>query len=75
MTDIIVNVKELPERALKKFRTENVLVRETDGAFCIMPVKEERGQWSRLIGMFTGNPDLTVDKFIEEKQIEKEPEL
>jgi len=75
MTETIVNRKELPEMMLKKFRTENVRVRETDGAFCIMPVEEERGQWSRLIGMFAGNPDLTVDKFMESKRAEKEMEL
>ncbi|MCL2786169.1 MAG: hypothetical protein FWD81_02975 [Methanomassiliicoccaceae archaeon] len=75
MTDTVVNRKELPEMMLRKFRTENVRVRETDGAFCIMPIKEERGQWFGLIGMFAGNPDLTVDKFLESKREEKELEL
>jgi hypothetical protein len=75
MAETVVNRKELAEMMLKKFNTENVLVRETDEAFYITPAKEERSSWRRLIGMFAGNPEMSVDKFLEYKREEKELEL
>ena len=75
VVETVVNRKVLPEMVLKKFRTENVRVTETEDGFHVTPVRDAPKSKFKIFGMFAGDPDLTVDKFLERKHAEKEPDL
>jgi hypothetical protein len=75
MTDTVMNTTALPEILFKLIRTEKVHVKETDGVIQLMPVKENADCTIGLRGMFAGDPDMTVDKFLERKRADKDLDL
>ena len=72
MTEIVLNTDTLPEPLFRLIRTEKVKVRETDGEVLLTPIIETKGGCP-LRGMFADGK-LSVDKFMANKQAEKELE-
>ena len=65
MTETVMNTSTLPEYLFKMIPTEKVRVREIDGMIQLMPVKENIDCTVGLRGMFAGDPELTIDKYLE----------
>jgi len=72
MTGDIVDMKALPELLFRLLATEKVHVLEISGGVQVMPVKEEENSLSSLVGRFAGNPNMSVEKFLERKRADKE---
>ena len=74
MTENIVDMKALPELLFRLFSTDKVQVTEVGGGVQVMPVKEVAGDNSlgSLAGMFAGDPNMSVEKFLERKRADKE---
>ena len=75
MLETVVNTKALPEILFKLIPTDKVRVKEIGGMIQLMPVKESADCTIGLRGMFAGDADMTVDKFLERKRVDKELEL
>ena len=75
MTDTVMRTAALPEILFKLIKTEKVRVKESDGFIQLMPVKEATDCTIGLRGMFAGDPNMTVDKFLERKHADKELDL
>jgi hypothetical protein len=75
MTEMVLNTTALPETLFRLIQTEKVRVREIDGMIQLIPFKENNDySVGGLRGMFAGNPNMTVDKFLERKRSDKELE-
>jgi hypothetical protein len=72
MTEIVLDARTLPEPLFRLIRTEKVKVRESDGEIRLTPIIDTT-KGCPLRGMFTDGK-ISVDKFIENKQTEKEIE-
>jgi len=70
MNEIILNARTLPEPLFRLIRSEKVKVREENGEIRLTPIIDAT-DGCPLRGMFTDGK-ISVDKFIERKQIEKE---
>ncbi len=75
MSEFILNTRTLPEPLYQLIRTEQVTVKEVDGVIHLMPLKEKFDSTFGLCGMFKGSQEMTVDKFLERKRMDKELEL
>ena len=75
MIETVMNTSTLPEFLLRIIPTEKVRVKEIDGMIQLMPVKENVDCTIGLRGMFAGDPNLTIDKYLERKRAEKELDL
>jgi hypothetical protein len=75
MNETIVQTKVLPDFLFKLIPTEKVRVREFDGMVQLVPVRENEDCTIGLRGMFAGDPNMTVDKFLERKRADKELDL
>jgi hypothetical protein len=75
MTEMILNTTALPETLFRLIQTEKVRVKEIDGMIQLMPVKENSDYtMGGLRGMFAGDPNMAVDKFLERKRADEELE-
>ena len=72
MSEIILNTKSLPEPLFKLIRSDKVKVWEIGGEIRLTPIVEAT-KGCPLRGMFADGK-ISVDKFIESKQAEKELE-
>ena len=75
MTEIVMNTNTLPEFLLKMISAEKVRVKVIDSMIQLIPVIENFDCTIGLRGMFTGDPNLTVDRYLERKRAEKELDL
>ena len=75
MVEIVLNTSTLPEPLLRLIPTEKVRVKEIDGIIQLMPINENADCTIGLRGMFAGDPNMTVDKFLERMRSDKELEL
>jgi len=75
MTETVMNTHALPEFLFKIISTKKVRVKEVDGIVQLMPVKESIDCTIGLRGMFAGDPNMTVDKFLERMRADKELDL
>jgi len=75
MSETVMNINALPEFLIKIMPTEKVRVKEMDGIVQLMPVKENTDCTIGLRGLFAGDPNMTVDKFLERKHADKELDL
>ena len=75
ISEAVINTTALPEVLLRLIPTEKVRVKEIDGVIQLMPVKENIDCTIGLRGMFADAPELTVDKYLERKRVEKELDL
>ena len=71
----IVKLNALPELLYRLISTEKVRVSEVNGIVQLEPVKAEIDCTVGLRGMFAGDINMTVDRFLERKQAEKELDL
>jgi len=71
MAEIVLNTNTLPEPLFRLIRAPKVRVREVDGIVQLMPVKETPDCTAGLRGLFAGDPEMTVDKFLERKHADK----
>jgi hypothetical protein len=74
MNETIMNTKAFPEILFKLIPTEKVRVKESNGVVQLMPVNEEFDSTFGLRGMFAGFEDMTIEKFLERKRLDKELE-
>jgi len=72
MTEIVLDTSTLPEPLFRLIRTEKVKVRETDGEVLLTPITDVADRCP-LRGMFADGK-LSVDRFLANKQVEKELE-
>ena len=75
MAEIVLNTNTLPEVLLKLIPAEKVRVREIDGIIQLVPVKDNVDCTIGLRGMFAGDTEMTVDKFLERMRADKELDL
>jgi len=75
MTDTVMSTKALPEILLKLIKTEKVRMKESGGVIQLLPVKENVDCTVGLRGMFAGDPNMSVDKFLERMRADKELDL
>ena len=73
MTEMVLDTRTLPEPLFRLIHTEKVKAREIDGEIRLTPIRETDLDCP-LLGMFADGK-ISVDKFIENKQVEKELEL
>jgi hypothetical protein len=69
-----MDTRALPEVLLELITTEQVRVKEVGEMIQLVPVKEAADCTIGLRGMFAGDPEMTVDKFLERKRADKELE-
>ena len=74
MSETVISTKALPEILFKLITTEKVRIKETEDMIQLVPIVENTDCTIGLRGMFAGDPNLTVDKYLEGKQAEKELE-
>ena len=75
MTDTVTMTNALPEILFKLIKTERVRVKESGGVIQLMPVKETTDCTIGLRGMFAGDPNMTIDKFLERMHADAELDL
>jgi hypothetical protein len=73
MTDIVLDVQTLPEPIFSRIHAPKVKVHEENGIITLIPVKMERANIDKFIGMFSDGK-LSSEKFIKNKKYEKELE-
>ena len=75
MTERVMNTNAFPEVLFELIKTEKVRVKEVDGVIQLMPVNENTDCTIGLRGMFAGDPEMTVDKFLERMRADAELDL
>ena len=75
MTESVISINALPELLVKLLSTEKVRVKEVDGILQIIPVKENTDCTVGFRGLFAGDPNMTVDRFLERKHADKDLDL
>ena len=71
MTETIMNTNTLPDFLFKKISTKKVCVKEIDNLIQLIPIIENIDCTIGLRGLFAGDPNMTVDKFLERKRTDK----
>jgi len=67
----IIDLNALPELLYRLISTEKVRVSESNGVVQVEPAKEEIDCTIGLRGMFAGDPNMTVNKFLERNKSKK----
>jgi len=75
MIERVMNTNAFPEVLFELIKTEKVRVKEMDGVIQLMPVNENNDCTIGLRGMFAGDPEMTVDKFLERMRADAELDL
>ena len=75
MNETIMQTRAFPEILFKLIPTEKVRVTEIDGMVQFIPVKDNEDCTIGLRGMFAGDPNMTVEKFLKRKRADKELDL
>ena len=73
MADMILNVQTLPEVVFSKIPSEKVRIHEENGSIILTPIIEKKHNFDVLFGMFSDGR-ISTEKYMKEKQIEKELE-
>ena len=71
----IIERTALPDLLYSLIFTDKVRVTESNGVVQVEPVNNEVDCTIGLRGMFAGDPNMTVDKFLERKHADKELDL
>jgi hypothetical protein len=74
MAEMVLDIQALPETIFSKILTKKVKFFEENGTITLTPFSEEKPRFDHLIGMFSDGK-ISIDDFLEEKQVEKELEL
>ena len=70
MTDMVLEAEVLPESIFRGIHAAKVKVHEEDGVFTLTPLKLERSNIDKFIGMFSDGK-LSSEKFMRNKEHEK----
>ena len=74
MTEMVLNVKALPETLSEMIQTERVKLRRTGNVISLIPLDEVTDDECPLLGLTSGS-SLTVEKFLamtrEDKTLER----
>jgi virulence-associated protein VagC len=73
MSDMILDVRTLPEMIFARIHTEKVKIHEENGSIILTPVVEKKQNFDALFGMFSDGK-ISTEEYMKEKQIEKELE-
>jgi len=63
MSEMVLNVKALPETLFKLIPTERVKLRQTGNVISLTPLREVTNDECSLLGLTAGS-SLTVDRFL-----------
>jgi hypothetical protein len=74
MTEMVLDIQELPETIFSKISTRKVKFYEENGTITLTPFSEKKPRFDHLIGMFSDGK-ISIDDFLEEKRREKELEI
>ena len=74
MTEMVLDIQELPEMIFSKISSSKVMFYEENGTIMLKPFAEEKPRFDHLVGMFSDGK-ISIDDFLEEKQQEKRLEL
>ena len=77
MTDMIINVKTLPEQLHRRIRSERIRFHESNGVITLTPIKEsETDIWHGLeeLRAIFADGRISTEKYTMQKQIDKEME-
>ena len=75
MTDTVTTTTALPDILFSLIKTEKVRVKEVNESIMLTPVNKKADCTIGLRGMFAGDPNMTVEKFMERKRADKELDL
>ena len=70
-----MNASALPSFLVTVLNTDRVLVRENNRVVTIVPAEEKCDCTTGLRGMLSAFPEMSVDRFLERKHIDKEFDL
>jgi hypothetical protein len=73
MADMILDVQTLPETIFSKILTKKVKIHEENGSIILTPFSDEKLRFDHLVGIFSDGR-MSVDKFLLQKQLDKELE-
>jgi hypothetical protein len=74
MTEMVLDIQTLSENIFSRITTKKVKLYEENGTITLTPFSEEKPRFDHLIGMFSDGK-ISIDDFLEEKQLEKELEI
>ncbi|MDR1873113.1 MAG: hypothetical protein LBS60_14525 [Deltaproteobacteria bacterium] len=73
MSEQVMDLDEFHKFIVKNFNTTKILVRRHNQILTVEPIYADNfDRANGLLGILSGQPELTVDKFMERKQSEKE---
>ena len=75
MSETVMSTNALPSFLVAVLKTDKVRVREDNRVVTIVSASDECDCTVGLRGMFAGDPNMTVDKFLERKRADKELDL
>jgi len=75
MTDTVMNTSALPDILFGLIKTKKVRVKENNGVIQLLPVKEKSDCTVGLRGLLADCNDMSVEKFLQRKQADKELDL
>jgi len=73
MLDMILDITMLPEALFSRTNKTKVKIYEENGSFILTPVSSTEKSFDGLVGMFSDGK-LSIDKFLTQKQLDKELE-
>ena len=73
MTEMVLDIKALPETIFSKISTNKVKFYENNGTITLTPIFEEKPSFKHLRGMFSDGK-VSVEDFFEEMRKDKELE-
>ena len=73
MTEMVLDIKALPETILSKISTNKVKFYENNGTITLTPIFEEKPRFKHLRGMFSDG-NISVEDFFKETRRDKELE-
>ena len=75
MTEQVMNTSALPSFLIMALKTDMVKVSENNRVVTIEPADEKQDCTIGLRGMLSGYPEMSVDKFLERKRVDKDLDL
>jgi len=73
MSDMVLDVRTLPEMIFSRISAGKVNFHEENGAIILTPVVEKKNNFDVLFGMFSDGR-ISTEEYMKEKQLEKELE-
>jgi len=74
MVEMVLDTQALPETLFSRIPTKKVMFFEENGTITLTPFYEKTPRFDHLVGIFSDGK-MSVDKYLLEKQKEKELEI